>query len=432
MRLASLIGHCREVLEKVLERPHVPADAIIAPFFRGRRYLGSRDRGFIAETVYGTLRELLRYRYLLYRRHDGRTAKPEREAAGSLLAFMMEKGEKDEEALLEGTGVPPAEAKRIREILENWKNNPPALREPERSAVDFALPLWFVEELLRQYGDDARGLMGSLKEPAPVTLRANTLLTTRDGLADALREHGVDSVPGRYAPDAVVLKKRINTNALPEFKAGLFELQDEGSQMLSALLDPHPNWKVLDACAGAGGKTLHLAAIMKGRGSLVAHDVNERRLANIRPRLRRSGAQNVRLVSPSDYRARRAELAGTFDAVMIDAPCTGTGTLRRNPGMVLTLERETLERVVRLQREILDEYASFVKPGGTLFYATCSLLRQENQEQVEWFMRQHDGWTIKPLTAPESTITGEGFFRMTPRLHGTDGFFGAAIRREVG
>lgn len=432
MRFASLVGHSREALGKILERPGVPADAIIAPYFRDRHYLGSRDRGFIAETVYGTLREFLRYRFVLYGRHDIGDLNPGRESSGTLVAYLLERGEKNKEELAEGVRLPVGEVERILRLLDKWKTSPPSLPEPKRSAAEFALPLWLAEELLRQYGPEARPLMGALKEAASVTLRANTLLTTRDRLADSLREHGVESVPGRFAPDALLLKRRMNANAFPEFKQGMFELQDEGSQLLSVLLDPHPNWKVFDACAGAGGKTLHLAAIMKGRGALTAHDVNERRLMNFRPRLRRSGAQNVRLLKPDEYRARRPELLGTFDAVMIDAPCTGTGTLRRNPGMILTLERDVLERVIRLQREILDDYAPLVKAGGLLFYATCSLLEQENEKQVEDFLKRNEGWKIEPLSAPESTGTVDGFFRMTPHQHEADGFFGAALRRTLG
>lgn len=432
MRLASLIGHCREALVLILERSHVPADALIAPYFKDRRYLGSRDRGFIAETVYGTLREFLRYRFVLYGRHDARDLNPVREAPGALAAFLLEAERYDKKEIAEGARIPAGEIERILRLLDKWKSVPPSMPEPERSAAEFALPVWLAGELLRQYGDDARPLMGALKEPAPITLRANTLLTTRDRLADSLREHGVESVPGRFAPDALVLKRRMNANALPEFKQGLFELQDEGSQLLSVLLDPHPNWKVFDACAGAGGKTLHLAAIMKGRGGVTAHDVNERRLMNFRPRLRRSGAQNVRLMKPDEFRRARPDLMGTFDAVLIDAPCTGTGTLRRNPGMVLTLEREMLERVVRLQREILENYAPLVKPGGVLFYATCSLLDQENREQVAGFLERNSGWEIAPLNVPDTAGTPEGFFRMTPHQHGTDGFFGAAFRRVAG
>lgn len=432
MRLSSLVGHCREVLLEILGRPEIPADAVIARFFRDRRYLGSGDRGFIAETVYGTLRRFLRYRFLLFGKHEGQRIDPGREAPGSLLAYLIEQETRNRPEILEGARLTRGELERITRALSEGDEEISMLPEPEQSAVRYSLPVWLVDRLLPQFGEDAPALFRSCGEAAPVTIRANRLLTDRDKLAVALQAQGIETTPCVYAPDGLVLEKRLNANSLPEFKEGHFEIQDEGSQLLSIVFDPHPNWKVFDACAGAGGKALHMAALMKGRGEIHAHDINDRRLKNLKPRLRRSGAQNIRVTDHQTYRKKRSGLAGTFDGVLIDAPCTGTGTLRRNPGMILGLEPATLRRVTSLQATILDQYSRLVKPGGTLFYATCSLLEEENDAQVAGFLARNEGWTVKPVEGPEGTVTAEGHLRLLPHIHGTDGFFGAMLVKDAG
>jgi 16S rRNA (cytosine967-C5)-methyltransferase len=428
--LSSLIGHARELLVEILDRPAIPADGTINRFFRDRRYLGSRDRGYIAETVYGTLRGVLRLRFLMG--PELRRATIEQESAVLLAAYLLEAGEADRGAIATGTGLATPQLVAIREVLDASEASIDALSEPLRSAVRFGLPVWFVEKLAEQIEpSDRESLLASLNRQAPITLRANRLRATREQVAGALRAQGIPSTPGKYAPDALLLEKRINANAAPGFKEGWFELQDEGSQLLSVLIDPHPNWRVFDACAGAGGKSLHLSAIMKGKGEIVAHDVNRRRLAEIRPRLKRSGAQNIRVMEPETYRSRRDTLAGTFHAVIIDAPCSGTGVLRRNPGSRLTMDEEMLGRVTRLQSEILDEYSALVRPAGLLLYATCSLLREENEEQVTRFLAAHREFTLEPIAPPEGMFTLEGFFRCYPHRHDTDGFFGALMRRRM-
>jgi 16S rRNA (cytosine967-C5)-methyltransferase len=421
------LGHARELLAEILERPAAPADQQIGRFFADRRYLGSHDRGFISDTVYGVLRAALRLRFIL---GDGGKASPYREAGILIATYLLERGEQLDEGARAALGQGEGDLGAVRAALADAESRIESLPEPERSGVRYSLPAWFTGRLLEQMAPgDAGALMNSLGEQAPITLRANRLLVDRDRLASALGERGIPSTPGRWAPEALLLDRRLNANAIPEFKEGWFELQDEGSQLLSAILDPHPNWNVFDACAGAGGKSLHMAAIMRGRGSVVAHDVNARRLAEIRPRLKRSSAQNVRVMAHETYLERRPQLAGKYDAVMIDAPCSGAGVLRRNPGARLTFDEGMVERLNVLQARILDEYSALVKPGGLLLYATCSLLREENEGQVERFVAEHAGWTRQPFSAPDEMITSEGFFRCYPHLHGTDAFFGALLRR---
>ncbi|MDB5034656.1 MAG: Ribosomal small subunit methyltransferase [Chlorobi bacterium] len=414
----------------MLERPQTPADLTISRFFAANRYLGSHDRGFISDAVYGTLRELLRLEFIL---GDFLTnAAGERYVAILLYAFFTDRGDPiDDATARELLGLSDNEINHARRLLRDAPARIDALPETERIAVTTSLPTWFVERVLEQMGtDEGEALLGSLSGQAPITLRANTLVAGRERLAAALAAQNIPSTPGLYAPDALLLNRRLNANAIPEFKQGWFEIQDEGSQLLSTILDPHPNWHVFDACAGAGGKSLHLAAIMKGRGSISAHDINERRLMEIRPRLRRSTAQNIRVMSHDHYLENRKKLAGMYDAVMIDAPCSGAGVLRRNPGARLTFQPEMVNRLTEIQGTILHEYSWLVKPGGLLLYATCSLLREENEAQVERFLAGNTGWRHEPVNAPEGMITSEGYFRSFPHLHGTDAFFGALLRRK--
>jgi 16S rRNA (cytosine967-C5)-methyltransferase len=432
MRLSSLIGHVHELLAEILRRPAIPADGVISRFYRERRYLGGRDRGYITEAVYAALRDVLRNRVLF--QPELRNAGPGSESALLLAASLFQHDAAiDIGEVSSGVGLAHGQLRGIREVLGDAEAQIETLPEPSRTAVRHSMPIWFVERLGEQIEpEELNALLAALNQQAPITLRANRLRTTPEQLAEALAVEGVPTTPGKYSVDALNLQKRINANAVKEFKEGWFELQDEGSQLLSLLLDPHPNWRVFDACAGAGGKALHLSAIMKGRGAIVAHDVNVRRLEEIRPRLKRSGAQNIRVMEPNDYRVERQKLVGSFDAVLIDAPCTGAGVLRRNPGARLTLDEGMLERVTNLQTEILDEYSALVKPGGLLFYATCSLLKEENEDQVNRFLESHAEFSLHELHPPEGMLTGDGYFRCYPHRHGTDGFFGAMLRRNSG
>ena len=423
------VGHCIELLEAILAWPATPADLTISRFFAARRYLGSHDRGFIADTIYGVLRDLIRLRFALSDLIAG--APPSEEAPRVLLAYLFDHiRDLDTAPLRDALGLEGREMGMLDEAVRSVPEKIDALPEPERSGMRHSLPAWLAGRIIEQMGEaEADALMASLGQQAPITLRANRLVTTPEDLAAALRARGIAVTPGRWSPDALVLLKRLNANAIPEFKSGWFEMQDEGSQILSMLLDPHPNWNVFDACAGAGGKALHMAAIMKGRGAITAHDVNERRLAEIRPRMRRSGAQNIRVMGHEAYLERRPQLAGRYDAVMIDAPCSGAGVLRRNPGARLTFGEEMVDRLTGLQAAILHEYAELVKPGGLLLYATCSLLREENEAQVERFLASTPGWRLERAPAPEEMVTSEGYFRSFPHRHGTDAFFGALLRR---
>jgi 16S rRNA (cytosine967-C5)-methyltransferase len=422
-----LLGHTVELIVEILDRPSTPADLTISRYFARRRYLGSHDRGFIADTTYALLRDVIRLQMalgeLLSTAHD--EDKPFILAAAHFIGMEI-----DLPLVSDATEIPERDLARLASALEGSDARAAELPIDEQLASRHSVPPWLAGRVVEQYGaEEGELLLAALRTQAPIVLRANRLVCDPPQLVAALAELDIESNVGAWSPDAVVLTRRINAFTVPQFKQGWFELQDEGSQLLSRALDPHPNWRVFDACAGAGGKTLHLAAIMKGRGEVVAHDINERRLAEIRPRLKRSGAQNVRIVENDDYLERRATMLGEYNAVLIDAPCSGTGVLRRNPGVRLTLDESVVERLLPQQAEILDDYSELVKPGGLMLYATCSLLREENESQVAAFLARTEGWERVPIALGDGVVDADGYYRVLPHRHGTDGFFGALLRR---
>jgi 16S rRNA (cytosine967-C5)-methyltransferase len=235
----------------------------------------------------------------------------------------------------------------------------------------------------------------------------------------------------------IFLDTRLNAFSLPSFREGLFELQDEGSQLLGMLVDPPPT-KAVDACAGAGGKALQLSPVMKNRGELFALDIDARRLEELKLRARRASAHNIRIrqipEGREEARAALLDLEGKMDRVLVDAPCSGTGTYRRKPDARYRLTEDSLQRFVDRQKELLLRFCELVKPGGRLVYGTCSLLRDENEDVVRDFLAHRADFSLVPASDKLGAELGEkttrdGFLRVTPRQHGTDGFFGAILLR---
>jgi len=402
MRTLSLLGHVEEVHGLILQGGG-PADLVFRDFFRARRYLGASDRRFVAETAYA----LLRHRFLL----DAVDARLPAQVIALEARGKLPIGRTDlMEAAAEAMGTDPRDldgvARRARDA--QGPPSPPAAR----IAFEHSLPPWLAERLAEEYGaEDAERLAAALNEPAPIALRANTLLNSRDDLLARLAGEGIAARPGAVAPDSLLLERRINVFSSPSFLAGRFEVQDEGSQMVAVTLDPRPTARILDACAGTGGKTLHLAAIMRGKGEVFAYEPSARRREELRRRVRRSSAQNVRILDDAKG------VGGSMDVVLVDAPCSGTGTLRRNPFLKSNLAPEDIARHAAEQLAILRQWAPFVKPGGLLAFVTCSLLREENEAVVEAFL-DDGGYAPAPLVRV-----------LLPHLHGTDGFFIARLRR---
>lgn len=303
-------------------------------------------------------------------------------------------------------------------------------------AVRAECPDWALEPLRRRFGDDFAREMGAMLDEAPLDLRVNQMKTTREAMLGELRGMGLHAEPTRLAPLGIRLRERLSLARLPMLKSGAVEIQDEGSQLVAMLVGTKPGERVVDFCAGAGGKTLALAAQMNNRGHVVACDVAEARLKRSAERFRRAGFHNIEtrlLSSESDRWVKRHKLS--YDRVLIDAPCSGTGTWRRNPDARWRAleEGQGLETLVKLQLRILLSAARLVKPGGRLVYATCSLLGEENEAQAAAFLAAMPGFRVVPLSevAPGLGSAQAEYLSLTPAQHGTDGFFAAVLERDA-
>jgi len=311
-----------------------------------------------------------------------------------------------------------------------------AIADPiERLAVGESLPDFLARAVADERGlDDARALFAAMNRRAPLTVRANRLKNARDELAARLAKEGIGSQPpSSPAPDALVLDTHKNAYGLAAFKEGRFELQDAGSQLIAEAVAPPPRGLVLDACAGAGGKTLALGALLENRGRLWACDVSPRKLDELRERARRAGLTNARAVTAGD--PALAPLEGRCDRVLVDAPCSGVGVLRRNPETRWRLAPGDLDELPRVQRQILDEYARYVAPGGRLIYATCTVLAAENDALVAAFLAARADFEDVPLKeifgSERAHAVGDGRrLRLLPHQHDTDGFYAAILRRR--
>ncbi len=295
-------------------------------------------------------------------------------------------------------------------------------------------PLWLVDMWREQFGDEeGRRLMEADNHEAPLVLRANRLRISRDALVERLRSRGVEAEPGTWSPLAVRLRGSASPAALPEFREGLCQVQGEASQAVSLLAGPEPGMRVLDVCAAPGGKTTHMAELMDDRGEVVACDVSERGLAKLAENVRRLGLRGVRAEVRDATRGLAVE-SDTFDRVLVDAPCSGLGTLRAHPEIRWRRTLKDLPRLAALQARILDRAASRVRPGGILVYATCTLSRAENEQVVEGFLDRHGDFVVEDAAAhlPETTrsMTAGRYLLALPHRHDTDGFFAVRMRRR--
>lgn len=421
MKPSSLFGHACELLE-ILQRDPRPADHLIDVFFRQRRYLGSHDRRELAESVYGVLRHRRLLQTLVAGVDEEKTSTPSWLLAAHQIHFAQRSPENVSEAA-------PLSLPQTKKIAEQ---SPQELGRGN-IGVRLSFPDWLVAALQQQWGEESVALLEALNQPPPLTLRVNTLTATRENCLHELQQRGYECSPTALSPMGIQLAKRTNLFALDLFQDGWFELQDEGSQIVSLLLDPKPNWRVADVCAGGGGKTLHLASLMKNRGELFAFDVSAPRLENLKKRARRSGIHNVRVqaLAPSDL---PQNLLGQMDAILIDAPCSGTGVLRRNPDAKWKITPETVSELAAKQHAIIAHYARLLKRGGRLVYATCSLLAEENEKIVESFLNESESFRASNAAAilqryGLAHLAEGSFMKLLPQRHGCDGFFAAVMEK---
>ncbi len=413
----ALLDACCDALAAVLPLERA-ADASLSAYFRGHPALGQRDRALVADTVYAALR-----RRRLQERVAGATGA--RRLVLAAWAVVLGANLRELEPLARGD-----EAGWLREIKRE-------AHAPQPFEVECELPDWLIARLRARY-DDARLLeiARGLLAPAPLDLRVNVAKASREQVLERLRADGMRAEPTPYSPDGVRVAGHPAINRHPLFAEGAVEVQDEGSQIVCRLVAPRRGEMVVDFCAGAGGKTLALGALMRSSGRLYAFDVSDTRLARLKPRLARSGLSNVhpqRLAGENDARVKR--LAGKIDRVLVDAPCTGLGTLRRNPDLKWRQTPADVEELAAKQRAILDSAARLVKPGGRLVYATCSILDEENRGVVEPFLERHPEFALRSageaLVNEQVALEADRFLGLWPHRHGTDGFFAAVLERAV-
>jgi 16S rRNA (cytosine967-C5)-methyltransferase len=303
--------------------------------------------------------------------------------------------------------------------------------------VQAELPEWVVERLRPHHDDAAILALGrAMQQSAPLDLRVNTLKANRDEVLQALQAEGHDAKATPLSPVGIRLRDKPALNKHALFLTGKFEVQDEGSQLLPLLLAPKRNDMVVDFCAGAGGKTLMLGALMNSQGRLYAWDISEKRLTNLKPRLARSGLSNVQpqlIAHENDSKVKR--LAGKIDRVLVDAPCSGLGTLRRNPDLKFRQSPQSVTQLNAKQAAILASAARLLKVGGRLVYATCSVLHEENQAIVQAFLAAHPDFRLVPagevLAQHKIALDTGDYLELSPQQHGTDGFFAAVLERHA-
>ena len=350
------------------------ADKAVQSLLKRDKRWGSRDRGFIAETIY----EIVRYKRLYAGIAELKSPFSNTELWRILSIWIVLKG------------IPLPDWEKFKDVPQRRiKGRYDALSKDRKYKE--SIPDWLDSLGLEALGEEVWSKeLQALNQQAEVVLRVNTLKTSKEDLIESLKSEGIDSSSIKSYPDAVKLKERTNVFTTKAFKDGMFEVQDASSQRVGPYCDPEPGMKVVDCCAGAGGKTLHLAALMKNKGQIIAMDTSSAKLRELKKRAKRNGVHNI-VIKPIDSKKPIKRLYGKADRVLIDAPCSGLGVLKRNPDAKWKLDLQFLDRVRKIQHDILRDYSKMVKPGGKLIYATCSILPSENQEQVNGFLNSEPG-----------------------------------------
>ncbi len=415
----ALLELTTELIHRVMQFQH-PADGVVSDFFRQHRTLGTRERHSLAETTYTVLRERLLYQHL------AQSGKGELERRLAILAWQGNEG------FLRAA---------LTDTEQQWLAQ---VSQVDRSALPeklrHNLPEWLSTILQGALGDQFWPLVASINAPAPLDLRVNTFKVKREDAMAAFKAEGIDAQPTPYSPLGLRIQGKPALHKLDVFMRGDVEVQDEGSQLLALMLGAKRGEMVADFCAGAGGKTLALGAEMRNTGRLYAFDTSGHRLASLKPRLARSGLSNVfpaQIAHERDERIKR--LAGKLDRVLVDAPCSGLGTLRRNPDLKWRQTPQSVAELQVKQAAILASAARLLKPGGRLVYATCSLLDVENEGIAQAFTAERAGdFKVMPaaealakahVSEPDSLVRGD-YLRLWPHVHATDGFFAAVWERR--
>lgn len=426
MTPAAIVQSAIDVLDAQAARPG-PLDLILARYVRNRRYIGSKDRTALSNRLFGLARRQARIDWRL--EQAGVDPAPRARVVADLA--LVDGLGLDGLSEVFGVGTYGPAALTVAEMGWLSRLGPAPLETAEMPVrVRLECPEWAWPGFERAFGPGAEAELAALLAPAALDLRVNRLKTDRASALAAIRQAGFTATKTRFSPDGLRLPERVALGRLPGLLEGTVDPQDEGSQLVGLAVGAAPGETIADFCAGAGGKTMALAAAMQNRGQLYALDTDERRLERAAPRLAKAGVDNVRrraLKSGRDPWLKRQ--ARRFDRVLVDAPCSGVGAWRRNPDARWARGQPELADLVRLQAEILARAARLVRPGGLLVYATCSLLPEENTDQIDRFLAATPEFRRDPPDAFPAALDGP-YLRVTPAQHGVDGFFVAWLRRD--
>ncbi|AQX09750.1 RsmB/NOP family class I SAM-dependent RNA methyltransferase [Elizabethkingia ursingii] len=391
-----LIG-IHDALQETFFEKNKYADKVIERLLKAHRKWGSQDRAVVSEIFYNIIRWKKRLEYYM-----GEGVKPGNIYRMILAYLLWTKTHYKKFEEFEGI--------KIADILNKLKKGTVPTK-----AIQYSIPEWLAETLEKELGANWEKEMDALNDPAPTVLRVNTLKTTKDKLIEELQKSEIESHAVRGYEDAVELEEKKNVFLTEAFKKGMFEVQDASSQLIGRFLDVKEGMRVVDACAGAGGKTLHIAALMKNKGQIIALDIFEWKLAELKRRAKRAGAHNIETRVIDDNKVIK-RLHNSADRLLIDAPCSGLGVLKRNPDSKWKIDQDFIDRIKKEQENILQDYSKIIKKGGQMVYATCSILPSENTLQTKNFIEKN----------PEYELIGEE--KIMPS-HGYDGFYMALIKR---
>ncbi len=437
MKPAARINAALEILGEMQKewaagRP-IPADKLLGEYTKQRRYMGSKDRAAVAELVYTVLRNGAALQWWTERAKQ--ETNPRNLMLLTLVMLEREPLHKIEAQFSGEQYCPSALTQAEHDFVAEHLNK--AIDEP--FMPDWAranCPEWLEARLRSLFGDNFASEMKALNQEATVDLRVNTLrCADRGDLIFALDKEGIFAAPCEHSPLGVRLRKRAPIFTTKAYQEGLFEVQDEASQIAASMVEAKAGERVIDVCAGAGGKSLAIAAQMQNDGHILAWDNDKNRLAQLPKRVKRAGVRNIEW-QVMDITQADIHSIPKADWVLVDAPCSGTGTWRRNPDLKWRSSPQELERVVTLQQQLLSRASQLVSSGGTLVYATCSLLKEENEAQIASFLNNHTDFEVEPMPQIWHKLVGcvvdqdERFFRVTPATHGMDGFFAARLKRK--
>ncbi len=457
MLFPSLIGHAAELYRIIWKSPQ-PADSIASEFFRAHKYIGSKERKFISETVFATLRmhsialiASSAYKIQTVKEHIPLEKEIKIILAGCLLGERV--GAYSPLQLINRSFVKTDEPFSIEQLCretliarleyseQEAKEWITAVEESFREIADEnSYSYWCLSEWIANswQNRDVKPIALSLLKSAPVCLRVNSRAISRERALEELKKASISAKPSSLSPDGILLAGRDQLSQVELFKSGAIEVQDIGSQIIGYAVAPEEGWLVLDACAGAGGKSLHIAALQNDSGTIISTDIEFKRLRELDFRAKRAGFQSIStfILSPQNVRTLE-KFIGRCDAVLVDAPCSGMGTVRRMPMVKWRLTEALVSKLARKQLEILTEKSRYVRRGGVLIYATCSMMPQENENVVQRFLNENDDFILEPLDTAlgQYSIEVEGMEKdaamvtLLPNIHGTDGFFIARMRR---